>query len=260
MHKWLLLAAAAILPYTAFAVEGDFHWTGKLNPGQTLEIKGVNGSIQADLAPGTDVRVDARKSAKRSDINSVQVQVVPNSNGVTICSVYPSDGGRANECKPGNEGHMSTRDNDVRVDYTVHIPKGVRFVPKTVNGDLVLNNLQSDLQASTVNGKIRLSTSQTASAHTVNGSIDASVGSSWTDRLEFTTVNGSINVTMPAGVNTDVQASVVNGGISTDFPLTVSGRWGPKSMKGRIGSGGPELKLSTVNGGIELHSSSGRAL
>ncbi len=260
MHKWLFIAVAAVLPYTALAVEGDFHWTGKLNPGQTLEIKGVNGGIQADLAPGAEVRVDARKSAKRSDIKTVTVQVVPNSNGVTICSVYPSSDNRPNECKPGSEGHMSTRDNDVRVDFTVHVPKGVRFVPKTVNGDLVLTNLQSEVQAATVNGKVRLSTSQTASAHTVNGSINASIGSSWTDRLEFTTVNGSIDITMPAGINTDVKASVVNGDISTDFPLTVSGRWGPKSMNGRIGTGGPALKLTTVNGGIGLHSSSGRTL
>jgi DUF4097 and DUF4098 domain-containing protein YvlB len=65
---------------------------------------------------------------------------------------------------------------------------------------------------------------------------------------------------MPAGVNADVKASTVNGGIETDFPLTVSGRFGPKNISGRIGAGGRELNIKSVNGGIHWRSASGRAI
>ncbi len=260
-RKLLLIATLALLAWPALAVEGDFHWTGKLTPGQSIEIKGVNGVIQADYTTAPDVQVDGRKSARRSDINSVRVETVPHSGGVTICAVYPSDGGRPNECRPGNQGHMSTRDNDVKVDFTVHVPKGVRLIAKTVNGDVTALSLQSDVDAHTVNGRVKVSTSGLASAHTVNGSIEASLGAAtWDDTLEFTTVNGSVNLSLPPGISADVKASVVNGGISTDFPLTVSGRWGPKSINGRIGNGGRSLKISTVNGGIELRNNGGRVM
>ncbi len=259
MRKLWLLGLAAMLPL--LAVEGDFAWNGKLKPGQTLEIKGVNGSIHAEYASGADVQVSARKTAWRSDPSSVRVEVVPYEGGVTICSVYPSDQGRPNECKPGDGGRMNTRNNDTKVDYTVRLPKGVRFVAKTVNGIVSATGLQSDVEAHTVNGKITLATTGVASAHTVNGGIEASLGStSWNDQLEFTTVNGSVDLTVPAGLNAEVHASTVNGGLTTDFPLTVSGRWGPKSLNGRIGNGGRNLKLSTVNGGIWLRSSTGRAI
>jgi hypothetical protein len=260
MRSFLLLAVAAALPWSAWAVD-DFNWSGRLQPGQAIEIKGVNGAIHAEYSASPDVVVTARKSATRSDPNSVRVEVVPHGDGVTICSVYPSDGGRANECKPGSEGHMSTRDNDVKVEYTVRVPKAVKFVARTVNGGVMATNLQSDVDAHTVNGKIQLSTTGLATAHTVNGGIEASMGAAaWNSPLEFTTVNGGIDLTVPAGLNAEVHATTVNGGLTTDFPLTVSGRWGPKSINGRIGNGGPQLKMTTVNGGIKLHSGSGRAI
>ncbi len=39
---------------------------------------------------------------------------------------------------------------------------------------------------------------------------------------------------------------------STSFPLTVTGRISRRSIQGTIGSGGRQLEMETVNGGIEL--------
>jgi len=44
----------------------------------------------------------------------------------------------------------------------------------------------------------------------------------------------------------------VNGDISSDFPITVTGQVSRRHLTGTIGNGGPELTLSTVNGGINL--------
>jgi hypothetical protein len=49
-----------------------------------------------------------------------------------------------------------------------------------------------------------------------------------------------------------VSASTVNGALSSDWPMTVRGRFGPRRMNGKIGAGGRELALQTVNGDIEL--------
>jgi hypothetical protein len=260
MRKWLIAAALfAALP--VFGAEGDFHWTGALNPGQTVEIKGVNGGIRAEYVSGTQVQVDARKTARRSDLNSVRVEMVPHAGGVTICSMYPGDGSRPNECRPGNEGRMNNRDNDVKVEFTVRVPRGVRLVAKTVNGEIVGTGLQSEVEARTVNGRIEVASTDLVRAETVNGNIAAQMGaSSWNGELKFSTVNGSVEISMPPGVSADIKASTVNGAISTDFPLTVSGKFGPKSISGRIGNGGQPLKISTVNGGIQLRSSTGRSI
>lgn len=252
---WISLATAAALPVSA--VEGDFKWNGRIGPGQTIEIRGVNGGIHAEFSNGTEAQVTGHKTASKSDLNSVRVEAVPHSGGITICTVYTDGRSTPNECKPGTDGRVETRNNDVRVEYTIRIPKGVRLVAKTVNGEVTGTGLQSDLVARTVNGKVHVATSGTASAETVNGGIEASIGAAtWSAPLDFKTVNGGVEVTIPSSTNANVAASTVNGSITTDFPLTVSGKWGPKSLNGRIGNGGRDLKLTTVNGGIRLKSSS----
>src|SRR2546426_11882062 len=91
----------------------------------------------------------------------------------------------------------------------------------------------------------------------VNGSIEASFGrATWSDALEFRTVNGAITLHLPAGLSTEVRATTVNGDIETDFPLMVTGRLGPRSLHGTIGSGGRRLALETVNRSIRLRNSS----
>ncbi|NJD09598.1 MAG: hypothetical protein FIB01_03840 [Gemmatimonadetes bacterium] len=145
------------------------------------------------------------------------------------------------------------RNNDVTVDFTVAVPSGVKLAAGTVNGRIEGTALQSDVAARTVNGGIEVATSGVTTAHTVNGSVAVTVGrSDWQNDLEIETVNGGISLGVRGDLNAELTASTVNGGIETDFPLIVQGRFGPRRLTGRIGSGGRELVLKTVNGSIAI--------
>lgn len=252
----LVIAVLGVVLVSTASVEAQetWNWRARIAPGRSIEIKGVNGEITASIASGDEVRVTARKSARRSDPADVEIVVVEHDAGVTICAVYPSRRGRRpNECRPGSGGRNNTNDNDVQVDFTVEVPAGVEFVGQTVNGDVRATSLQGDVTATTVNGSVTATTTGMARANTVNGSIDVSLGrAEWSGDLEFETVNGSITVALGGEVNTEVSATTVNGGITTDFPLTIQGRFGPKRINGTIGNGGRRLELSTVNGDLTL--------
>lgn len=239
---------------TVLAAQEEFHWKGTIAAGKTIEIKGVNGDIEAVAGSG-EVEVTATKHAHNSDPDEVKIEVVPSAAGVTICAVYPSYARRENTCEAGEHGHMNTRDNDVRVDFHVRVPAGVRLAARTVNGDVDATDLGSDVETYTVNGGIHVSTSGSAEAETVNGSIEAKLGRVG-DAMRFHTVNGGITLDLPANLSAEVRANTVNGDIITDFPLLVTGRLGPRRLHGTIGNGGKELELSTVNGSIKLRKSS----
>lgn len=255
-----VLLAAAALAWPVAAVEPaaaqDFEWSGRVERGKTVELRGVNGDIEAGPADGDRVRVTARKRARKSDPASVEIEVVEHSDGVTICAVYPGKrGDRPNECRPGG-GRMNVEDNDVKVEFTVRLPAAVNLAARTVNGSIDARSLEADVEASTVNGAIDVSTSGIVQASTVNGSIEARIGrADWSHELDFSTVNGSISLTLPEGINAQVRASTVNGHLSSDFPLTIEGKFSPRRLTGKIGDGGRELNLKTVNGSIELRRS-----
>lgn len=256
MHRYFLSTAAATLLVLApgAAAAQDFTWHGSIPQGQAIEIKGVNGDVRAEPAGGNDVEVVAEKHARRDDPSTVQIQVVPHAGGVTICAVYPSRAGaQPNVCQPGDGGRMNVQNNDVSVRFTVRVPAGVQFVGRTVNGQVDAMQLNGDLDLTTVNGSISFSTTGTARANTVNGSIRGQMGrADWTDRLEMSTVNGGITLTFPASLSTDLRATTVNGDIETDFPMTITGRVARRRIEGTIGGGGRTLSLDSVNGSITL--------
>jgi DUF4097 and DUF4098 domain-containing protein YvlB len=214
----------------------------------------VNGDVHVMLSPGNVAEVKAVKHARKSDPDEVTVEVIRHKDGVTICAHYPAPYGKPeNECAPGAGGHMNTQNNDVEVDFTVHVPAGVDIAARTVNGSIDADHLKSDGDFTTVNGSIDVSTTGLVDATTVNGSVIAEIGrAKWTDPLELETVNGRIELTLPSSVSADVSAQTVNGDIVTDFPFTVSGKINRHKIHAKIGDGGGELSLTTVNGDIEL--------
>lgn len=250
----VVLGAALAAVQAGVASADDFRWAEGVPAGQALEIKGVNGAIEATAGVGSQAEVTAVKRGHRSNPDDVEIKVVKHPGGVTICAVYPSrSASRPNECQPGEGGRLGAEDNDVDVHFTVKVPPGVRFVARTVNGSVDADGIGGDVDAHTVNGGIRVSAKGLARAETVNGSIRAILGrGDGTEALDFKTVNGSIAVDLPGNANADVRAATVNGDIESDFPLTVKGRLTSRRLSGTLGAGGRALNMETVNGSIRL--------
>jgi Toastrack DUF4097 len=238
----------------------EFHWSGRVAPGSAVEIKGINGDIRAEPPTGDEVQVVAAKRSRRSDVNSVTVKVVEHAGGVTICAIYPNkNSGNPNTCEPGPGGQgnssakTNVRDNDVRVDFIVRVPPHIGFIGRTINGEIGATSLASNVVSRTVNGSIKISTSGYAEATTINGEISVKLGdANWPQTLVFTTINGGINLDLPSNASTELKAETLNGSITSDFPLNVNSLTSRRRVSGRIGEGGRELILKTLNGSINV--------
>lgn len=231
----------------------ELRWEGRLAAGRTLEIKGVNGSIQAAAGPGDRVEVVATRRGRRNDPEAVRIETVEHAGGITVCAVYPSaDASKPNHCAPGEGGRMSVRNNDVSVEFQVKVPAGVTLRARTVNGAVEATGLTADADVETVNGSVTVETTGVARAETVNGAVTASMGrADWSGDVAFKTVNGSIRVTLPSSASAAVDAEVVNGSIQSDFAVS-GGRVAKRRLTGTIGGGGRNLSLETVNGSIHI--------
>ena len=228
----------------------SFDWRGTIAPGDAIEIKNINGNVTASFTSGSEVVVHAIKTGEDSDLESVTIEVVQHAQGVTICAVYPDvPGFEPNECLPGLAGNMTTRDNDVQVEFSLQVPAGVDFVGRVLNGDVIAEGLRSDAFAATVNGDVRVTTTGIAEAHSVSGSLTASIGQVDPGRdLTFRAMRGDVTVQVPSNINARVLAATSRGRIDSDFPLTGT----PNHRTGVLGTGGPNLTLSTLEGDVDL--------
>jgi len=268
----LVVAAPALSAQQEYGRDSDtWRWDGRVDAGRWMHVFNVNGSV--DFSPSSDnmVHLVAEKRSNGREMDDIHYEVVQSGGNVTICAIWNN----SSRCEDG--GMQSNRrnnnhDNHSSVKITVLVPRGVRVgahsvnggvsvrdvgaevQATTVNGGVTVRNATGPVRANTVNGGVNVNTANgPVTAQTVNGNVDARMASlQGNDDMDFKTVNGSVAIYVPSGFDANFRFDTVHGGIASDFPMTLSGRWGPRHASGTIGSGGRDLRASTVNGGIEL--------
>jgi hypothetical protein len=261
MKKTLLLLslfAATALPAQT-RQDDSFTWSGRVATGRWIRVRNLNGGITVGAASGDKVELTATKRWRRGNPEDVRVDVRKfgtNDENVLVCALW-FDNTTCTDREYEVHGNRRNRNNnnDVSVDFRVLVPKGVKVAVSTVNGEVIVDGTSSAVDAETVNGRIEVQTSSgPVNANTVNGSVRARVGRiDGSEDMSFETVNGNVIAEFVGDVNADVELSTVNGSLRTDFQITLTGRLDPKHLRAHIGgSGGPRVRLTTVNGSVEL--------
>ena len=150
------------------------------------------------------------------------------------------------------------------MEYTITVPRQARLDEiKLVNGRLDVQDVAGEVHASCVNGRIQARNLQgVVELETINGELDASVDQLPSSELKLSSVNGRLRITLPSDARAELKASTISGNISDDFGLPViRHQFVGRSLHGQLGGGGTLVKLSNVNGEIEIrHASDNRPL
>ena len=140
--------------------------------------------------------------------------------------------------------------SDVRVEWTVQLPAGVKLDVRDVDGNVTVHGATSDVLVHTVNGGIDATSAGGAiELRAVNGNVAATL-SGMPTRVTVKTVNGSATATLPKELSATVALGSVRGAIGSDFAITTSGSLSKRKLEGTIGSGGIPVEVKTVNGSV----------
>lgn len=258
----LAIAAAALALATVAEAQGRvereaFTWAGAIPDGRWIIVRNLRGNVEVSRGGGDKVEVIATRRTRRGDPDYVRFEVQKFGSGgqsVLICALW----GDSSDCdeygyRSRTEGRRA-RENDVTVDFSVRVPKGVKVGAHSINGDVRVEDAAAEVDAESVNGSVVVSTvGGPVNARTTNGQVRATMGKfDLTSDLRFSSVNGSVMVEFTGDIDADVELATVNGRFMTDFPVTVSGRIDPRRLRATLGKGGPRIRLSTVNGNVEL--------
>lgn len=268
------LAQAAVAQQIVGRNETTFSLTETVAKGDWVRIASPNGFVKITQGTGNRVEIRADKVVRRGSIEDIGFVVRRGEGVITVCAVFEDE----DECDQDGgyrSRHRSrdwSEDHQLRVNFTVQIPAGVRVRAGSGNGDVsvsgggpeviassgngrvTVDGADGPVEASSGNGDIRVATSLgPVEASSGNGSINVSM-----DRLEgsppmsFSTGNGRITVTVPDAFGAELESSTGNGRVTVDFPIQMRGRLDPSRIRGTLGKGGGRLVMSSGNGDLEI--------
>ena len=251
----VLVAAQAQASDYSGKVTEEFHHTYPLSAGGRIELDNINGDVRITGWDQNQVKVDAVKYADtKEQLDDAKIEVESGSDYVSIHTDYHSH----------NHYYGRGHGDSASVQYTLMVPRGANLDEiKLVNGPLDIQGVGGEVRASCVNGRLSV---QGLKARTeissVNGRVEARFDQMPNSTIEISSVNGALEVVLPSDAKADIEASTVSGSIENDFGLHVNNhRFVGHDLQGELGGGGARIKLSNVNGRIEIrHANDGKSL
>ncbi|HKR66028.1 MAG TPA: DUF4097 family beta strand repeat-containing protein [Thermoanaerobaculia bacterium] len=215
-----------------------------------LDVFEIGGRISIEAAPVTEISLVATARGE------LEPKMGQENNGLFETKL------EGDTLRIGRRNHRRERGlhipflfdrNEVEIDYVLKVPATVSLDLSTVNGRIVTRGTEGMTQASSVNGSIDLETAGTRelTATTVNGRVKAKFLKSF-EGARFKSVNGGVEAILPNTASFTVDLSQVNGDFEASFPLSVHSNPGSRRVSGEVNGGAHELKITTVNGDVEL--------
>ena len=228
----------------------EFHQTYAISADGRVELDNINGDVHISTWDRNEVKVDAVKYAdSKEKLDEAKIDISNGKNYISIRTKYPE--------------HRWGNNNPASVDYTLTLPRTVALDEiKLINGSLDMAGLTGDVRASCINGRLEArDLSGRTKLSTINGRLDARFNQLPRD-IDLSSVNGGLELTIPSDSSAEVEASTVSGGINNDFGLHVNRhQMMGQSLRGDLGSGSSRIKLSNVNGHIEIrHAQDGHTM
>jgi len=125
----------------------------------------------------------------------------------------------------------------------------------TGDGSIRANGLEGRLEADTGDGSMDVrGRFDVLDLRTGDGSIEADVerGSKVAGAWSLRSGDGGITLRLPDDLSADLDAHTGDGHIVLDLPVTVAGTISTSSVRGKLGAGGPPLRVQTGDGSIRL--------
>lgn len=273
----LVVVAALAVPARADVWSKSYSLTGK--PQLTVDAGDGSVAIFARDQSQIDVHVTTRGWRLGSDVkieqhqtgNTVEIDIrIPH----TSFNFFPRERSIHVELDVPRKAdlHIRTGDGSITCD--------------SVSGNISLDSGDGSISAQALSGSVRLHSGDgsihgigldgsvdatsgdgrvtvrgrfdSLRAHSGDGSIEANAGpgsrisSGWSLRSG----DGSIHLTLPANFAADLDAHTGDGHIKLDFPVTVSGKIGRSTVRGKMGAGGGPLLVHTGDGSIHIEKGS----
>jgi hypothetical protein len=272
---WAVLGAALALAAAPrdYNLEERSPVSHTFSGGRTFDLDLVNGSVDVLGDGGNTIRIAGERvirAAARDQIDRAKRDDVLDMNEKDgIAQVYENGPFRdRNNHASENHGFHENDDHDYQVTWnlTVHVPRETVLHLRDVNGHLNARDTGGAYDIRAVNGAVNLTDiAGSGKVSTVNGPNVITFRKNPKSDSSFTSVNGKLDVTFLPNLSADFSLKTVNGGMFTDFESTMLASAGKASQENgkfvyrkkgesniRIGSGGPKIRMETVNGSIQI--------
>lgn len=253
-----------------------------------LLVSNVVGKINFKAWDGNSIKITSVKkvrtggSKKKADkmLNDIEINVDNSSESVKVKVHYKGISSWMNSRKVEMEVLVPETIKDIKGDtasgeITVNGLKGIKeldlasasgninvsnsasetYKLNTASGGISAENIEGKLDTDSVSGSQHINNAYikaNSRFNTISGSLNVDAVKMDSDsKYRLSSVSGSVNLNLPASSQFNLDAKSISGSINNSFEGTFNSS--NHHITGKVGSGGPDIVISTISGSIHLN-------
>ncbi len=230
----------------------------------TVKLSTFDGSIEVDTWDRSDVKVTIeRRAVDKSAAETMHITAVQDGDAVEVS---------VRRDRPQSTGGLNITIGSYSAHLKVTVPVKARIEAGTGDGRVSVRRLNGDISVRTGDGSIAL-TDVAGAVDVASGdgsiqiegvltrvnsrsgdgrvSVRAAAGTVPTGEWSISTGDGAVSLELPDGFNANLDATTGDGRVMVNVPFTSDAESDRRrSAQGRIGSGGPTLRVRSGDGVI----------
>ncbi|MGC9972603.1 MAG: hypothetical protein ABSE56_18625 [Bryobacteraceae bacterium] len=263
-----------LAPVVLFAAVEEKQTIQKTFPAaKRIEVENVNGSIRVAGYDGREVQLtvhetlsgDSKEKLEQAR-REVKLDISTPQEGTLRLYV---DGPFRSKCRDGSVNfHEDDAGYTFRHEFEIKAPRDVAVYLRNINGGAIkVENVAGDYDVKNINGGVEMiEVAGSGRAYSLNGGLKVLFRSNPRAQSYFGSLNGPVDLFFQPDLAADLRMKTFNGNIYSDFPVTPLAAHGMTAERrdgkqvyradrftgGRVGNGGPEIKLDGFNGDIRI--------
>jgi hypothetical protein len=223
-----------------FQEKDEFNQSYQLAAGATVQVSGINGSVDVETSAGSIAEVNIVRSARNvEDLAFRKVIVEQTATSLIVRGENDSGAGRNHE---------------VRQRVMLKLPRAIDLGVRGVNGHVGVGEIDGPVLLSGINGRVEVAQAMGYSDISgINGHVKVTITQLGQRGIHVSGVNGGVELMFAEDLNADLDVTGINGSVNPQVAnVTVFGKIDRQNFHAKIGSGGSPIRVTGINGQVKL--------
>jgi hypothetical protein len=211
-----------------------------LAPGAEISVEGIAGPVTVETGSGDRAEVHILRQARsQRELDCYRTSVEASPSRLRI----EHDQDRTPACRSIHS----------RQEVRLVLPRSANLSLESIAGRVAIAPLDGHVRLESIAGHVTLSQVRSASLSSIAGGLHVNVDQLAPRGVDISSVVGGVELAFGSNANADLAVSSVMGRVRSESPsVQIYGE--DSSYRARIGSGGPNLNVSSIVGGVKLRS------
>jgi hypothetical protein len=232
--------------------------TFELSPGARVEVSSISGPVEVEVTDSATAEVHIVRSARsRAELDCAPM-VVEGSPTSLIIRTEQDHGSRCRNAQRSEHvrlrlpASVDFRASSVSGDVTIGRLEGAVHL-SSISGDVRVGGASGELDLSSISGKVEVDRATGyAKISSVSGSVLVSIAELGEGGITANSISGDVEFRFVGRVDADVTVDSISGRVSSELTDMTVTKVGDSSFRGRLGSGGARISLSSISGDVRF--------